>query len=250
MPTSWPAASRPTPRSAVSRSTVGAAERALERAGVTADGVIRVVDASMERALRVVSVERGVDPRSLALVAFGGAGPLHACALADALDMPAVIVPAGPACSPPSACSRHRSSATWCAPGPRRSTTPRWPTLAAALAAEAAKLVGRDAVTTTAVDCRYAGQSHELTVVSVGRVPRGPPAAQRLRPPRRAGRGRRHPRHRIAPERLRARPTFPRRASPARGPTAIAEPDCTIWLPDGWTAEPGAAGALVLRRRA
>ncbi len=41
-----------------------------------------------------VSVERGVDPRGLALVAFGGAGPLHACALAEALGMPAVIVPA------------------------------------------------------------------------------------------------------------------------------------------------------------
>ena len=48
----------------------------------------------MERALRTVSVERGVDPRGLALVAFGGAGPLHACALAEALDMAAVIVPA------------------------------------------------------------------------------------------------------------------------------------------------------------
>ena len=48
----------------------------------------------MERALRAVSVERGVDPAGLALVAFGGAGPLHACSLADAMGMPAVIVPA------------------------------------------------------------------------------------------------------------------------------------------------------------
>ncbi len=55
------------------------------RAGVDAEGVIAVVDAAMEQALRAVSVERGVDPRGLALVAFGGAGPLHACALADAL---------------------------------------------------------------------------------------------------------------------------------------------------------------------
>ena len=61
---------------------------------MTAEGVLAVVDANMERALRAVSVERGVDPRGLALVAFGGAGPLHACALADALGMPAVIVPA------------------------------------------------------------------------------------------------------------------------------------------------------------
>src|SRR5205823_6405854 len=70
-----------------------AAAAALESAGTPADGVVAVVDAAMERAIRVVTVERGVDPRSLALVAFGGAGPLHACALAEALSMPAVIVP-------------------------------------------------------------------------------------------------------------------------------------------------------------
>ncbi len=70
-----------------------AAEAALERAGVDAGGVVAVVDAAMERAVRTVTVERGVDPRGLALVAFGGAGPLHACALADALGMAAVVVP-------------------------------------------------------------------------------------------------------------------------------------------------------------
>ncbi len=70
-----------------------AAWAALGRAGVDAGGVVAVVDAGMEQALRQVSVARGVDPRELALVAFGGAGPLHACALAEALGMPAVIVP-------------------------------------------------------------------------------------------------------------------------------------------------------------
>ena len=61
-----------------------------------ADGVIRVVNATMEKAIRVVSVERGRDPRDYALVAFGGAGGLHACALAEALGIPGVIVPALP----------------------------------------------------------------------------------------------------------------------------------------------------------
>jgi N-methylhydantoinase A len=56
-------------------------------------GVIRVAEAEMVRALRVVSVERGIDPRGLALVAFGGAGPLHACALAEELGMERVLVP-------------------------------------------------------------------------------------------------------------------------------------------------------------
>jgi N-methylhydantoinase A len=61
-----------------------------------AEGVIRVVNATMEKAIRVVSVERGRDPRDYALVAFGGAGGLHACALAEALGIPRVIVPALP----------------------------------------------------------------------------------------------------------------------------------------------------------
>lgn len=58
-----------------------------------AEDVLQVANATMERALRVVSVERGHDPRDLTLVAFGGAGPLHAPALAEALDVPRVIVP-------------------------------------------------------------------------------------------------------------------------------------------------------------
>ena len=61
-----------------------------------AAGVVRVVDANMERALRVVSIERGHDPREFALVAFGGAGGLHACELADALGIPTVMIPARP----------------------------------------------------------------------------------------------------------------------------------------------------------
>ncbi len=61
-----------------------------------AAGVIQVVNATMEKAIRVVSIERGRDPRNFALVAFGGAGGLHACALAQALRIPNVIVPAFP----------------------------------------------------------------------------------------------------------------------------------------------------------
>src|ERR671922_10674 len=68
-----------------------AAERALSE--VEPADVIEVVNAEMLRALRVVSVERGRDPRELALVAFGGAGPLHACELADELGIETVLVP-------------------------------------------------------------------------------------------------------------------------------------------------------------
>jgi N-methylhydantoinase A len=61
-----------------------------------AAGVIRVVNSTMEKAIRVVSIERGYDPREFVLVAFGGAGGLHACELAAALRVPRVIVPARP----------------------------------------------------------------------------------------------------------------------------------------------------------
>jgi N-methylhydantoinase A len=61
-----------------------------------AAGIVRVVNANMEKAIRVVSIERGYDPREFALVAFGGAGGMHACELASALSIPTVIVPALP----------------------------------------------------------------------------------------------------------------------------------------------------------
>jgi N-methylhydantoinase A len=61
-----------------------------------AAGVVRVVNATVEKAIRVVSIERGHDPREFALVAFGGAGGLHACELAEGLGIPRVIVPALP----------------------------------------------------------------------------------------------------------------------------------------------------------
>jgi N-methylhydantoinase A len=79
----------------------GAAEAALGRVGApigldaeeTARGIIRVTDAEMIRALRVISVERGLDPRELTLVAFGGAGGLHACSLAEELGIGRILVP-------------------------------------------------------------------------------------------------------------------------------------------------------------
>ncbi|MBI1737345.1 MAG: hydantoinase/oxoprolinase family protein [Candidatus Rokubacteria bacterium] len=59
-------------------------------------GIVRIANANMERALRVSSAERGYDPRDFALVAFGGAGPLHAAALAPAVGFPSVLVPEAP----------------------------------------------------------------------------------------------------------------------------------------------------------
>jgi N-methylhydantoinase A len=61
-----------------------------------AAGILRVVETQMEKAIRVISIERGHDPRQCTLVAFGGGGPLHACSLARALRIPRVLVPPMP----------------------------------------------------------------------------------------------------------------------------------------------------------
>jgi len=79
----------------------GLSEKALEalgeKLGLDAEevalGIVRVANAEMVRALRVISVERGLDPREFALLAFGGAGGLHACSLAEELGMQTVLVP-------------------------------------------------------------------------------------------------------------------------------------------------------------
>jgi N-methylhydantoinase A len=63
------------------------------RAIQTAAGVIRIANANMERALRQVSVERGYDPRRFALLAFGGGGGLHACEIAESLEINTVLIP-------------------------------------------------------------------------------------------------------------------------------------------------------------
>jgi len=126
---------------ALDREAALAAMRGLDPADV-----IRAVDAEMLRALRVVSVERGRDPRDRALVAFGGAGPLHACALAEELGMETVLVPEGAGVL----------SAFGLAVADERRDSVR--TVLAPLA-EAGELPGDGEA-----DLRYRGQSFELTV--------------------------------------------------------------------------------------
>lgn len=82
---------------AAARRAIG---RLAERLGLdplaTAQGIVSVVTATMARAIRVISVQRGHDPRDYTLIAFGGAGPLHAARLARELDIPRVLVPEAP----------------------------------------------------------------------------------------------------------------------------------------------------------
>jgi len=68
----------------------------MRRSEQLAQGIVDVANATMEKAIRVISIERGHDPRDYSLVAFGGAGGLHACDLADALEMPRVLLPKFP----------------------------------------------------------------------------------------------------------------------------------------------------------
>ena len=88
-----PAASSSTPRppsravARLGRARSGSSE--LE----TAEGIVRVANQEMVRALRVVTVERGVDPREFALMPFGGAGPMHAAAIADELGIERILCP-------------------------------------------------------------------------------------------------------------------------------------------------------------
>ena len=121
-----------------------AAARAFD--GIDPAAAVDVVNAEMLRALRVVSVERGHDPRDFALVAFGGAGPLHACALADELGIRTVLVPdaAGVLSAVGLVASDERRDHV------RSYLVPL---------AEAGKLPAEGEA-----DLRYAGQSFELTV--------------------------------------------------------------------------------------
>jgi N-methylhydantoinase A len=134
----------------------------------TAEAVLRVATANMDRALRVVSVQRGYDPREFTLVPFGGAGPLHACALADALEMPRILVPAMPGVL--AALGAVQSDVT--ATRTRSVLVPLDGEHAAAVtdALRAVAEEARDALhdprteVRHALDLRYAGQSYELTV--------------------------------------------------------------------------------------
>ena len=143
-----------------------------------AAAVIDVVNANMARALRVISVERGHDPARFTLVAFGGAGPLHACDLADALGIPAALIPSSPGVLSASGmlsadvtrdAERGAHLAIAADPdGEGANLAALWEVYEAlceqARAAIAADGYEEDVRIEYAADLRYRGQSHELTV--------------------------------------------------------------------------------------
>jgi N-methylhydantoinase A len=143
----------------------------------TAAGIVALVDAEMAKVLRIVSVERGLDPRDFALMAFGGGGPLHACALAADLDVARVVVPPAPGLFSALGLLAADVRATFARSlvAPLTLTSAADATALAAELADAARAqlraqdVADDAIRVVAeLDVRYAGQSFDLTVPLAG----------------------------------------------------------------------------------
>jgi N-methylhydantoinase A len=137
--------------------------------GTVAAAGLAAVEAQMAKAIRVVTVERGRDPREFALVAFGGAGPMHATALATALGMPVVLVPpsAGALSALGLLAAPLAADAARSRPMPA-GDTPAAARLLAELGTQATEALARQGAAADAVeyrvDCRYRGQAHEVTV--------------------------------------------------------------------------------------
>ncbi len=232
-----------------------------------AEGIVRVAEVEMLRALRVMTVEQGIDPRRFALLAFGGAGPLHACAMAGELEIERVLVPR----------AGGVLSALGLAAADRREDDAR-SVLAPLSEASLADLPAGE----PAFELRYRGQSHELTVRGVpadpaalrdafealhrerygyadpeGEVELVTVRATRRRPgPEVALRGAGHAVHESEREVV-----FDGRPHPARvlrgepgpgadvaGPAIVELPDATVALPPGWQGRWDEDGTLGLER--
>ncbi len=228
-----------------------------------AAGIVQVAEAEMLRALRTVTVERGIDPRAFALMPFGGAGPLHAAALARALGMRRILCP--------------RASGVLCALGlvaaaPRRDvaqtvmlagdplTSERLARERAALLARAsAELGAPTAQVLVRYELRYRGQSFELTV-SEGD---GPPHPDALREDFAQTHEQRYgyrdngvevelvtiraSAFGEAPElSLASADIEPPRGTTIEGPTICPLPESTLFVPRGWSGEVDAHGTVHL----
>ena len=148
---------------AARRAIAALAHRLGADARQVADAMLAAADAEMARALRRVGIERGIDPRDCALIAFGGGGPLHACRLAERLEMRRVLVP--PAAGVLSAfglaiAAERREAIASVMSTAVQLTDARLTELLAHLRA----ITGRAAFEQTWLRARYSGQGHELEV--------------------------------------------------------------------------------------
>jgi N-methylhydantoinase A len=255
-----------------------------------AEGILRVANARMESALRRVSVERGHDPRTFTLLAFGGAAPLHACALAQSLGIRRVLIPAAPGALSAlgildADLRREFSRTVMLAPG-----SPQIAQIFRALESEARAVFtveGSRPILTRSADLRYHGQGFELRVDwstnavarfhrlhaqsygyadparSVEIVTLRVQAIARSRKPRLtratlakpAARNAQISSHRIFEDGRWRRAALYDRAKlhPGNrivGPAVITELSATTYLPTGWIATVDALSNLILKPRA
>ncbi|MEY2536095.1 MAG: N-methylhydantoinase [bacterium] len=208
-----------------------------------AAGIVRVANAEMVRAMRVMTVEQGLDPRDFALLAFGGAGPLHAAAMAEELGMGRILIPR----------ASGVLSALGLAAADRRRDRARTVFLRGdGLTAEALAVEDGSA----AYDVRYRGQSFELTVRDVEPDPAALREAFEAIHEERYGY--RDPEGEIEVVTIRERHSEPgpdvRFEAPGAeditGPTVVRLPEATLVVPEGWTGTTDHTGTIVLERTA
>jgi N-methylhydantoinase A len=221
-----------------------------------AAGVLRVANAALASAVRLLTVARGVDPRPFTLLAFGGAGPLHACDVADELGIERVLVPpaAGLLCAWGALCADvvHETA---------RSVMRTLPCDLddAALVARAAALLAAEGIpeprrrVERVADLRYRGQSFEIE------VPLGADLEARVHRAHRERYGYAMQDRAIEVVALRVRaagtvepPPAARGAEAAgtrvSGPATLADYGATTYVPSGWAGEFDDRGNLRLRR--
>jgi N-methylhydantoinase A/oxoprolinase/acetone carboxylase beta subunit len=208
-----------------------------------AAGIVRVANAEMVRAMRVMTVERGVDPRDFALLAFGGAGPLHAAAMAEELGMTKILIPR----------ASGVLSALGLAAAERRRDHARTVFLHGdGLTADALAVQDGDA----AYDVRYRGQSFELTVRDVEADPAAVREAFEAIHEERYGH--RDPEGDIEVVTIRERHSEPGpdvafeggEAEDVTGPAVVRLPEATLVVPEGWSGTTDRTGTIVLTREA
>jgi N-methylhydantoinase A len=252
----------------------------------TAEGIVRVANQEMVRALRVVTVERGVDPRHYALLPFGGAGPMHAAALAEQLGMTRILCPrAGGVLSALGLCASDR----------RRDSvqTVLWSgdDLTAERIADAVTAMARDAGAglpgaepRPSYEMRYRGQAFELAVpgstepdpaelaerfatehearygyrdpegdvelvnIRLAMVVPGPEPEPVAAPSGRLEEGEREARFEGRWQPARVLRGEPPAGLSATGPAIFELPEATFVLPPGWSAEVDDAGTIVASR--
>jgi N-methylhydantoinase A len=251
----------------------------------TAEGILRIANQEMVRALRVVTVERGIDPRRFALLPFGGAGPMHAAAIAAELEIERILCPrAGGVLSALGLCASDRrqdTAHTVMLSGEELSTE--------RVAAAVEELIdglagGEEAEPEVIYEMRYAGQAFELPVSGSTR-PDPADLAERFAAAHEQLYGHRdpeaevvlvhirlamiapgaRPRPRAAAGRLErgSRPVRfdgswvetpilrgePGAETRAEGPVIFELPESTLVIPPGWTTEVDDAGTIVAERR-